>query len=182
MFDGLGPSDIVVVTTAEGAERAYDELKDQLVIGFDTESKPVFRKGEKSTGPHVAQFSTLERGYIFQLHEEASRRAVRALLTSETVKKVGFGLANDLAQIPVKLRVKPRATVDLDTIFINHGYGRGMGVKVAVAIAFKKRFIKSKKASTSNWMAKEFTDKQILYAANDAYAAIKVYDAIQRGL
>jgi ribonuclease D len=148
-------------------------------VGFDTESKPTFQKGEVSRGPHVVQFSTARRAYIFMLHLEKNREVASALINSPALKKVGFGLGDDLKRIPIKLGARPKSVLDLETLFSARGYGRGVGVKVGVAIMFKQRFMKSKKASTSNWMNRSLTDSQILYAANDAYAAIKVYEALE---
>lgn len=179
-FEGLGEEDIVVISTGEGARRAYDELMQSTVVGFDTESKPTFVKGEKSTGPHVVQFSTMERAYIFMLHQAECRKVAGRLIESAALKKVGFGLSNDLTSIRNKLKVQPRSVLDVETLFSSKGHGRGVGVKVAVAIIFNRRFKKSGKASTSNWAALQLSDTQLLYAANDAYAAIKVFEELSR--
>ncbi len=177
-FEGLSLDEIAIIETDEGARRALEEITAESVVGFDTESKPTFRKGEVSSGPHVAQFSTSKRAYVFTLHHAKNREAVGALMERAELKKVGFGLGDDIKRIRTKLKVEPAAVVDLETLFSQRGYGRGVGVKVAVAIVFKQRFRKSKKASTSNWMNRQLTDQQILYAANDAYAAIEVYRAL----
>jgi ribonuclease D len=177
-FKGLSRHDIVVITTREGARRAYNELMRVETVGFDTESKPTFIKGQKSNGPHVVQFSTLERAYVFMLHEAECRQIVGALIESPALKKVGFGLDDDLKRIHKKLNVQPREIVDLETLFATQGHGRGVGVKVAVALAFNRRFRKSRRASTSNWGARHLSDAQLLYAANDAYAPIKVFHAL----
>lgn len=179
-FEALELPDIVEVLTPEDARRAHDELMREHVVGFDTESKPVFVKGQKSTGPHVAQFSTTKRAYIFMLYLRESRDAARDLIASESLKKVGFGLSGDLRQIRERLRIEPKSVLDLETLFREQGHGRGVGAKVGVAIALKKRFYKSKKASTSNWMNRRLSPKQLLYAGNDAYAAIKVFHALAR--
>jgi len=179
-FEGVCPEDIVVISTKEGARRAYEELLPADVVGFDTESKPTFVKGEKSNGPHVAQFSTPERTYIFMLHEEECRKEAGALIASAAIRKVGFGLQDDLRRIREKLNVHPREVLDLETLFSARGYGKGVGVKVAVALIFKERFRKSKKASTSNWASHHLSDQQLLYAANDSYAAIKVYHELTK--
>ncbi len=176
-FDGLGLSDIEVIDTPEGARRAEAELAQAVVVGFDTESKPTFVKGAPSHGPHVVQFSTLKRAYVFMLHQPDCRRVASELIALSTLKKVGFGLSHDLKHIHSKLHVSPQDVLDLETLFSAKGYGRGVGVKVGVALIFKRRFRKSSRASTSNWGARHLTDQQILYAANDAFAAIKVYDA-----
>lgn len=179
-FEELRLDHIVVVSTPEGAAQAFDELALAEVVGFDTESKPTFRKGEISHGPHVAQFSTLARAYVFMLHQAECRAAAAALIKLPALKKVGFGLGDDLKRIRGKLRVSPSGVLDLETLFSARGYGRGVGVKVAVAIAFRRRFRKSKKTSTSNWAAPHLSDQQLLYAANDAFAAIKVFRALNQ--
>ncbi len=177
-FDEVRPENIVVITTPEGAERAYKEILESDVVGFDTESKPTFKKGEPSTGPHVAQFATRERTYIFMLHQKGVCQTAGKLIRSAELKKVGFGLGDDLKRIRIKMGVQPHSTVDLETLFTARGFKRGIGVKIAVAITLQKQFKKSKKASTSNWGHPHLTDKQLLYAANDAYAALCVYQAL----
>jgi ribonuclease D len=179
-FEELLPEHIYVIETSAGAQRAYDELSQEPSVGFDTESKPTFRKGEISTGPHLVQFATTKRAYLFLLHEPECRKLSAKLIQSPTLKKVGFGLADDVKRIRTKLHVQPRAVLDLETMFVAKGYGRGVGVKVGVAIALKRRFHKSKKASTSNWASRRLSDNQIIYAANDAYAAIKVFNALTK--
>lgn len=68
--------------------------------------------------------------------------------------------------------------LELNTIFRARGYRKDMGVKGAVAVLFNQRFIKSKKAATSNWANLYLTEAQLVYAANDAYAAMRVFDAL----
>jgi ribonuclease D len=63
-------------------------------------------------------------------------------------------------------------------VFRERGYRKDMGVKGAVAVLFNRRFIKSRKATTSNWANPRLTDAQLIYAANDAYAALRVFDAL----
>ena len=177
-FAALKLDRIVEVATPRDAQRAARDLLGEEVVGFDTESKPTFKKGEVSTGPHVAQFATLDRSYVFMFHEPECRAIAAKLISSTTLTKVGFGLSGDLRQIRAKLGIEPQQVLDLETLFAKKGHGRGVGVKVGVAIALKRRFSKSKKASTSNWMQRRLSDKQILYAANDAFAAIRVFRAL----
>lgn len=177
-FDGLGLNDIIVVANEHDARRAYDDLIRESVVGIDTESKPTFVRNQKSTGPHVAQFSTLKHAYVFMLHHPVCRKTAGMLIERSELKKVGFGLDDDLKKFRMNMHLHPASVLDLETIFRKIGYGRGVGVKVAVAIVFKKRFRKSKRASTSNWASHHLSEKQLLYAANDAYAAIKVFHAL----
>jgi ribonuclease D len=177
-FSGLTLERIFVPSGRAQVDQAAAELASARFVGFDTESKPVFAKGEISDGPHVVQFATLERAYVFQLHRPECREAVGALLRSISVVKVGFGLRSDQDQLPKKLGVHPRAVLDLNAVFRRQGYRKALGAKAAVAVVFKKKLGKSRRMTTSNWARKELMPNQLLYAANDAYAAVKVLDAL----
>ena len=177
-FDRLSLSQIQVVATAQQAAMALQELADSTVLGFDTESKPTFARNEASEGPHIVQLSTLGKGYIFQLQDAECRRAVALLLEAPGIVKAGFGLGDDRRRIVHKLGVDLQGVLDLNIVFRERGYRKDMGVRGAVAVLFGKRFIKSRKATTSNWANLRLTEAQIIYAANDAYAALRVFKAL----
>ncbi|HSV53881.1 MAG TPA: 3'-5' exonuclease [Burkholderiaceae bacterium] len=177
-FDRLGLDRIALVATKRQAEQARDELASAQVWGFDTESKPTFAKNEVSEGPHIVQLSTLEKAYVFQLHDPDCRLVAAALLALPGATKAGFGLGDDRKRIASKLGVEPEGVLDLNTVFRQRGWRKDMGVKGAVAVLFNQRFIKSRKATTSNWANQRLTEAQLVYAANDAYAALRVYYAL----
>jgi ribonuclease D len=178
VFDRLGPTQIVLVSNAAQAALALTALSGVRALGFDTESKPTFAKNEVSDGPHIVQLSTLDKAFIFQLTDAACRRAVASLLESPAIAKPGFGLGDDKRRILSKLGVEMQEVIELNTVFHHRGYRKDMGVRGAVAVLFNKRFIKSKKASTSNWANAQLSEAQLVYAANDAYAALRVYLAL----
>lgn len=178
VFDRLSPSQIVLVSNAAQAELALKALSGARALGFDTESKPTFTKNEVSDGPHIVQLSTLNQAFIFQLTDADCRRAVASLLESPSIAKPGFGLGDDKRRILSKLGVEMQEVIELNTVFHNRGYRKDMGVRGAVAVLFNQRFIKSKKASTSNWSNAQLSEAQLVYAANDAYAALRVYLAL----
>lgn len=178
VFDRLGLQQIQLVATPEQAAAALKELAGVRALGFDTESKPTFAKNEASTGPHIVQLSTEKKAWIFQLEDAECRRAVGVLLESPGICKAGFGLGDDRKRIVHKLGVDLQGVLDLNTVFREKGYRKDMGVRGAVAVMFNKRFIKSKKASTSNWANPTLSEAQIIYAANDAYAAMRVFAAL----
>ena len=177
-FERLGLDRIALVATRAEAEAAYAALTAASVWGFDTESKPTFRVGEASDGPHILQLSTPERAWVFQLHDRDCRAVAAELLQLKGVAKAGFGLRDDRKRIIEKLGVEPAGILELNSVFRERGYRKDMGVKGAVAVLFQQRFIKSKKAATSNWANPRLTEAQLVYAANDAYAAIRVFDAL----
>ena len=180
-FERLGLSQIQVISTPEQASTALQELSNATALGFDTESKPTFAKNELSDGPHIVQLATLSKAYIFQLHDADCRRVVAQLLESNAIIKAGFGLGDDRRRLISKLGVDPQGVLDLNTVFRNKGYRKDMGVRGAVAVLFNKRFIKSRKATTSNWANARLSEAQLIYAANDAYAAFRVFKELGLG-
>jgi len=178
-FDRLGPQRIALVSTGEQAHRAQAELRVATIWGFDTESKPTFVKDQVSDGPHIVQLATLDKAWVFQLHDPECRAIVAQLLGAPGFTKAGFGLGDDRKRIHSKLGVQTADVLELNTVFHQRGYRKDMGVKGAVAVLFNQRFIKSKKAATSNWSLPNLSPAQVLYAANDAYAAVRVFHALQ---
>ena len=177
-FEQLGLDRIELVASAAHAREAAAELATAVVLGFDTESKPTFFKDQVSEGPHILQLATRERAWIFQLHDLDCRAIAAELLALPGVLKAGFGLGDDRKRIVSKLGVEPAAVLELNAVFRERGYRKDMGVKGAVAVLFNRRYIKSKKAATSNWSNVRLTPAQLVYAANDAWAAIRVYDGL----
>jgi ribonuclease D len=180
-FFGLGLQAVIVPATDRDFAVAAVETSRAAMVGFDTESKPTFAVGEVSTGPHVAQFATASKAFIFQLSHPHCRPTLDEVLASSAVQKVGFGLASDRVQIRKKLGIEAKALIDLDTIFREQGYRHTAGVRAAVAIVLNQNFQKSKRVTTTNWSLPHLTPAQLLYAAKDAYAAFKVMEALQRG-
>jgi ribonuclease D len=174
-FEQLGLDRIELVHSAGHAREAAAELASAGVLGFDTESKPTCFKDQVSEGPHILQLATRERCWIFQLHDLACREIAAELLARDGIVKAGFGLGDDRKRIVAKLGVEPAGVLELNHVFRERGYRKDMGVKGAVAVLFNRRFIKSKKAATSNWANPKLTTAQLVYAANVAWAAIRVY-------
>ena len=177
-FVGLALECIHVPTTSEEFASATAEIKAAGIVGFDTESRPTFVTGDVSEGPHVVQFALHSKAYLFQLHRAEGHPFLSELLQSEQLIKVGFGLKSDSRHIYAKLGVHLGGVVDLNTVFRSDGYHKEMGVRAAVGVVFKQRFAKSRKVTTSNWSQPQLTPQQMLYAANDAYAALKVLEAL----
>ena len=176
-YAGIALEDIVLVTSERLAAEALAALTAAAVVGFDTESKPTFVKGEASTGPHLIQLATEARAYLFPLARWPSTRELKAILESESVLKVGFGLGNDRSALQSRLGIALANVLDLGEVLRGHGHRGTVGAKVAVAHFFGARLHKSKKVGTSNWAAPRLAERQLLYAANDAHVALRVYRA-----
>ena len=171
---------VKLVVTGRDADDALSAMRESRVLGFDTESKPTFNKGDVSTGPHVLQFATDSRVYVFQSFRPDSTDAICAILADATVAKVGFGLNDDISRASEKFALEPQNVVDLGRAFRRMGYHNTIGAKSAIAILFQQRVSKSKSVSTTNWSNHNLTEKQIIYAANDAHVALCTFRELER--
>lgn len=179
VFVGLTLEHVHVPTSEDEFASATAAIKAAGIVGFDTESKPTFAVGEVSNGPHVVQFALPDRAYLFQVHRTEGLPFLSELLRSDEVIKVGFGLKSDSGHIFKKFGIQFGGVVDLNVVFSKQGHQKEMGVRNAVAFMFKQRFVKSRKITTTDWSQHELSQPQQLYAANDAYAALKVFEALK---
>jgi RNA polymerase sigma factor for flagellar operon FliA len=193
-YEGIALADVRLVRSRQDADGALAALLASDAIGFDTESRPTFQKGEQSTGPHLVQLATDQHAYLFQIGVRpalASAPApdgsgtgappaipgidvLRAVLESPAILKVGFGLGDDLRRLRAKLGIETRNVLDLSTA-LRRGERNALGAKTAVARFFGQRLQKSRKITTTNWALPRLSDKQILYAADDAHVALRIY-------
>lgn len=175
-YAGIAIADVRLVRTAAEAAAALAELGARDAVGFDTESKPTFRKGEESTGPHLIQLASDTHAYLFPVGAAAIPDELRALLESPRLRKVGFGLRDDLRRLQTKLGIAAANVLDLARVLRENKRG-DVGVKTAVARYLGQELRKSKKISTTNWANAQLGERQMLYAADDAQAALRVYRA-----
>jgi ribonuclease D len=174
-YPGIRLADVRLVRSPADAAAARDALLAADAIGFDTESKPTFFKGETSTGPHLIQLATDSVAYLFQIGEQPAPPEIKEILESEATVKVGFGLSDDVKRLRAKLGIQSVKVVDLSVALRTPGQRNDLGAKSAVAKFFGQKLQKSKKISTTNWASPRLTDKQILYAADDAQVALRIY-------
>ncbi len=174
-YDGIGMAAVRMVKTAQEAADALAVLSSTDVIGFDTESKPTFLKGEVSTGPHLVQLATDEVAYLFQIGTASPIDVLKPVLESAAILKVGFGLQDDVKRMRAKLGIDMVNVLDLSTALRKKGERNTLGAKTAVARFFGQKMQKSKKITTTNWALPRLSEKQILYAADDAHVALKIY-------
>lgn len=181
LFQNLVPEQIHVIHNAEQCQYWADELQTTALFGFDSESKPTFRKGEVSTGPHLIQLATAQQAWLFQMNE-CTWDFLRPILSNRDQIKVGFGLKND-AHLFRKKGIELNSVLELSKCFASFGLSQPLGLKNAMALLFRVNFPKSKSVSTSNWAKKRLSPEQIRYAAADAYAPVLVFEELlQRGL
>ncbi len=177
LYEGIALAQITLVDTPALAAAAQAALMAADAIGFDTESKPTFLKGEISTGPHLVQLATEDRAWLFPITRNGDHSVLQAILASPQVLKVGFGLGNDRSALKARLGITLQNVLDLGETLRGPGHRGTVGAKVAVAHFFGQKLQKSKKTGTSNWATPRLTERQMLYAANDAHVALRLYRA-----
>ncbi|MBI5107621.1 MAG: 3'-5' exonuclease domain-containing protein 2 [Rhodocyclales bacterium] len=154
-------------------------MQAEAVLGFDTEAKPTFAKGEVSTGPHLIQLATESTVWLFPVRQSLEHPCLRQILESPQILKVGFGLGSDLAQLRGKFGIEPRGILDLSQALPREAPHKTLGAKTAVARYLGRRMQKSKHITTSNWASPRLNERQMLYAANDAHVALRIYRLAQ---
>ena len=177
-FKNLSLENIVVINSLQQYKSIENTLKTAPLLGFDTESKPTFSKGEVQTGPHLIQLATREKAYLFQVSTEILY-FLKPVFENKDQIKVGFGLKND-AHLFRKKGIELNNIIELSKSFSSFGLNNPVGIKNAMALLFQINFPKSKSISTSNWARKTLTQQQIEYAAADAYAPVLIFEELLR--
>ena len=178
VFQNLPMQQIQLIHSLEQCLAVEQELKSCALFGFDSESKPTFKVGEISTGPHLIQLATLDKAYLFQMNP-AIWAFLAPIFANRDQIKVGFGLKND-AHLFRKRGIELNSVIELSKYFGHFGLKNPVGLKNAIALLFGLNFPKSKRISTSNWASKNLSAAQIDYAAADAYAPVLVFEELLR--
>jgi ribonuclease D len=150
---------------------AHDALRHERVLGFDTETRPTFRKGQSHT-PSLVQLAGSRAVYLFQLKRLDCAPVLAALFDNTHILKVGIALHRDLHDLQKVFPFKPANFLDLGEVAQKVGYEQ-TGVRNLVGIFLRGRITKG--AQTSNWAAPTLTERQITYAATDAWACRQLY-------
>jgi len=162
---------IFVVDSQDEADKAVEYLSGFTDLGFDTETRPSFRKG-KLHGVSLIQLATDERCYLFRLNWTGSSASLIQLLSDARIRKIGLSLKDDFTNINRRMKFTPRGFIDLQKIVSGHNIADASLQKI-YAILFRKRISKSQRLS--NWESEKLSEAQKNYAALDAWACLKIY-------
>ena len=162
---------IRIIQTAEQAKDACAILIKEKVLGFDTETRPAFNKGQ-SYLPSLLQLAGTKVVYLFQLSQCGLTDKIIFLLSNVNIIKSGVAINQDLTELQQILNFEPAGFVDLGDIAKSKGLPHH-GLRGLAAYLLKFRI--SKSARTSNWSANQLTKKQIKYAATDAWVGRELY-------
>jgi ribonuclease D len=163
--------EICMVALPHELERALADLRAEEVVGWDTETRPSFRKGEAHL-PCLFQAATATAVFLFRLQREDVFSGLSGLLCDARIVKAGIGVADDLRALKQVFAFEEKNVIDLGKI----AHGRGLqqtGLRNLAGIFLGFRVPKGIK--TSNWAAKQLSKAQIAYAATDAWACRELY-------
>ena len=167
---------IFVIISQKEAERAVDFLLTQPILGFDTETRPAFRKGD-SFKCSLLQVAAPNCCFLFRLNHSGLCPAVVRLLEDKTVMKVGLAWNNDLLSLHKLGNFKPGTFMDIQDMVRDFGIEDQSLVKI-YANLFGQRI--SKADRLSNWERDVLKESQKIYAAIDAWACIRIFEELTR--
>lgn len=168
--------DISLVNTPEEAAEALEYLKTQPRVGFDTETRPSFRKGHMNEVA-LMQVSTLDRTFLFRLNN-IGIDPVRDFLQDDTILKIGLSLRDDFQMLHRRGEFAPVGFVELQELVKQFGITDASLQKI-YGIIFGGRISKSQRLS--NWEAPSLSHAQQVYAAIDAWACLRIYNTLEAG-
>lgn len=145
------------------------------VIGFDTETRPSFRKGQLYD-VSLLQIATPVRVYLIRLNHTGLTNEIIGLLSNPKIVKAGVGIRDDLKALQKLRKFEPAGFHDLSVLAKQAGL-QVESVKKLTALLLGFRI--SKSAQTSNWEVRTFTQKQIEYAATDAWVCLELFHKLK---
>lgn len=166
---------IIVVQGHSETARAVQALSKERILGFDTETRPVFRKGPMRP-PALIQLATRDTCFLFRIHHVGIAPELARLLNDPKIIKVGISLGDDRAALNRTAHIEPQGWIDLQNTAKTLGL-QDMGLARLFANVFGRRISKSQQRS--NWEADVLSEAQKLYAATDADACLRLHHVLQ---
>ncbi|MCH2155363.1 MAG: 3'-5' exonuclease domain-containing protein 2 [Opitutales bacterium] len=163
--------EIALISDQPAFEKAMEEIAQEAVIGFDTETRPAFKRGQ-SYPTSLVQLATRERVYLVQLAEINRMDSLVRILASAEHLKVGVALRDDFVKLRELYEFEEAGVIDVAKYTKRLGIVN-TGLRNLAAIFLSRRI--SKGAQVSNWAKKDLTEAQINYAATDAWVSRMLY-------
>lgn len=169
---------IQVVDSMEDFEKVIKEIEGESILGFDTETRPSFKKG-KVYPTSLIQIATLERAWIIRVSRIGYPAALLELLSGENPLKIGLGLQDDLRRLRADFQFEPRGFLDLQH-YVEAFRIDEKGLKKISGIVLNRRISKSQQVS--NWDADALSEAQLRYAATDAWICLMIYNSLRASI
>ena len=172
-FDGH----IHVIDAISQVKSAVRALRTSAIVGFDTETRPCFRRGERHNVA-LLQLSTLDDAFLFRINKTGIPQPLKEYLEDESCTKIGLSTSDDFHQLTRVCDVHPAGFIELQQLVKQYQIVE-MGLQKIYAILFQQKI--SKGQQLSNWEAPHLTEAQQRYAAIDAWACLRIYNHLLAG-
>lgn len=166
--------EIVVVEDKETFFTVFPRLLDSRVLGFDTETRPSFRKGRKNK-VSLIQLANDEIACLFRINRLGFPPELSDLLSDPEVIKAGVAVHDDIRFLKRINGFNPSGFIDLQKLVKEYGI-ENSGLKKLAAIILGFRI--SKRQQVSDWEAEKLTEAQVIYAATDAWICHQIYNTL----
>ena len=171
------PGAITLVDSAAVAHKALRILAKEDAVGFDTETRPSFKKGRVHNAA-LMQISTDERCFLFRVNKSGICAELKAFLENQEILKIGLSVHDDFNVLRRTTPIEPQGFIDLQHLVKNYDIADTSLQKI-YAIVFGERISKSQRLT--NWESETLTEPQQAYAALDAWACLKLYRYFESG-
>ncbi len=167
--------EIVLIDSKEQVEKAVVEIEEYSIVGFDTESRPAFKKGE-SHPVSLLQFATPKKVYLFRVNLVGMPAPISRLLSNPKLIKLGIALHDDVKDLRKLGVANPQGYQDIHSFIKDKGViNTGLRKLAAMILGFRI----SKTQQTSNWENEVLNERQQTYAATDAWVCLKIYEKLK---
>lgn len=166
---------ITIIRTEAEFDKEIDAISAHPVLGFDTETRPSFKKG-KVYPTSMIQLSSADHAWLIRVSRLGYPGRLRELFSSGEILKVGTGLNDDLRKMRSDFNFEPDGFLDLQR-YVEAFRIEEKGLKKMSAIILGRRISKSQQVS--NWDADHLTEAQIRYAATDAWICLEIYSRLR---
>lgn len=156
-------------------DHAVEHLSSQRLIGFDTETKPIFQAHQPRNHTALLQLSSETEAFLFRLHDLGLPQAVADIMADPYITKIGAAVHDDIRGLQHYCPFEPHRFMDLQSFGEEYGIKEKSVRKMAAIILGCKV---SKAQQCSNWEADPLSEAQQLYAATDAWICVKMYKAL----
>ncbi|MEP2773420.1 MAG: 3'-5' exonuclease [Fulvivirga sp.] len=167
---------IRLITREDQLGEVFNKINQHDVVGFDTETKPTFRKGEVNEVAMI-QIAIPEEVFIIRINYTGISNEIHHFLENEAILKVGVALRDDLKDLNRLRKFKPSGFLELNKMVKSIGIeSNGLRKLTAIILGFRI----SKNAQVSNWEAEKLSQKQLQYAATDAWVCLEMYEVLNK--
>ncbi len=169
---------IFLIDTFEKLDDYLPLIKEQKILGFDTETRPSFKKGIINP-VSLLQITSHSQAFLIRINKIGLPEEIKEILGDKEVKKIGLAIKDDIKILKDVNNFEPSSFIDLQDIVGDYGI-EARSLKKITAIVLGKRISKSQQVT--NWEREELTEAQQVYAATDAWACLEVYKKLNNKL